>query len=233
MDSVRSVPRECAYPVMEVLDMADTDDATLELLRRAADGDERALTEALSVHRDRLKRMVRLRLNQRLKGRVDESDVVQDAMLDASRRLSDYVADPAVPFFLWLRTITGHKLIDLHRRHLGADKRNAALEISLHDGPWPAASSASLAAQLLGRLTSPSQGAIKVELRIRVQEALNALDPLDREVLALRHYEQLSNIEVAAELGLQIDRQQPLPEGPQEDQGYPRRRIGALLGLIG
>jgi RNA polymerase sigma-70 factor, ECF subfamily len=187
---------------MGVLEMAETDDATLELLRRAADGDQEALTEALSLHRDRLKRMVRLRLNQRLRGRIDESDVVQDVLLDASNRLDQYVANPDVPFFLWLRHIAGRKLIDMHRRHLGADKRDAALEISLHTGPYPAASSASLAAQLLGRLTSPSQGAMKGELRSRVQEALNALDPLDREVLALRHYEQLSNVEVAAELGI-------------------------------
>lgn len=182
--------------------MAETDDTDLELLSRAAEGDQAALTEALSLHRERLKRMVRLRLNQRLRGRIDESDIVQDVLLDASRRLKQYVADPDVPFFLWLRHIAGRKLIDVHRRHLGADKRDAALEVSLHSGPYPAASSASLAAQLLGRLTSPSQGAMRAELRIRVQEALNALDPLDREVLALRHYEQLSNIEVAAELGI-------------------------------
>ena len=194
---MRSPAQECACSCMGVLAMAETDDATLALLRRAADGDQEALTEVLSAHRERLKRMVRLRLNQRLKGRVDESDVLQDVLLDASRRLRDYVADPNGPFFLWLRHIAGRKLIDIHRRHLGADKRDAGLEISLHRGPYPAASSASLAAQLLGRLTSPTHGAMRAELRIRVQEALNSLDPLDREVLALRHYEQLSNVEVA------------------------------------
>ena len=181
--------------------MTDTNDTPLELLRRAADGDRDALSEALSVHRDRLKRMVRLRLDRRLQGRVDESDVVQDALLDASRRLSEYVVDPAVPFFLWLRHITGRKLVDIHRRHLGADKRDAALEISLH-GASPAASSASLAARLVGRLTSPSQAATRAELQLRVREALETLDPVDREVLALRHYEQLSNVEVAAVLGI-------------------------------
>jgi len=187
---------------MGTLEMSEIDNATLDLLRRAAAGDEAAMTEAFSAHRERLKRMVGLRLNHRLRGRVDESDVVQDVLLDASRRLPDYIDDPQVPFFLWLRHIAGRKLVDLHRRHLGAEKRDAALEISLHRGPYPAASSASLAAQLLGRLTSPSHGAMKAELRIRVQEALNALDPLDREVLALRHYEQLSNVEVAAELDI-------------------------------
>ncbi len=197
---MRSLAAECADSLMRVYTMADTEDTTLELLRRAIDGDSEALDEALSVHREQLKRMVRLRLNQLLRARVDESDVVQEVLLDASGRLQDYVSDPSVPYYLWLRQIAGRKLIDLHRRHLGAEKRDAALEVSLHAGAYPAASSASLAAQLLGKQTSPSQGAMRAEQRIRVEEALDALDPLDREVLALRHYEQLSNMEVATVL---------------------------------
>lgn len=181
--------------------MTEANDISLELLRRAADGDQDALSAALSLHRERLKRMVRLRLNRRLQGRVDESDIVQDALLDASRRLDEYVDDPTVPFFLWLRHITGRKLIDVHRWHLGADKRDAALEIS-NQGASPPASSACLAARLLGRLTSPSHAASRAELQLRVREALELLDPIDREVLALRHYEQLSNVEVAAVLGI-------------------------------
>lgn len=182
---------------MGLLEMAERDAESAELLQRAADGDQTALTEVLSVHRERLMRMVRLRLNPRLRGRVDESDVIQDALFDASRRLAEYVADPQLPLFLWLRQIVGRKLLDVHRRHLGAEKRDAALEISLNAGRDPAISSASLAAHLIGRLTSPSQAAMRAELRLRVQDALNSLDPLDREVLALRHYEQLSNLEVA------------------------------------
>ena len=173
-----------------------------DLLARAAAGDEKALTELFSRYRKRLKQMVRLRLNRRLQGRIDDSDVLQEAFLEAARRLPEYLADRPLPFFLWLRHLTGEKLIDAHRRHLGAKMRDAAQEVSLHRGPMPAASSASLAAQLLGRLTSPSQAAVKAETRLRVQEALNRMEPLDREVLALRHFEQLSNAEVAETLGL-------------------------------
>jgi RNA polymerase sigma-70 factor (ECF subfamily) len=173
-----------------------------DLLARAAAGDEKALTELFSRYRKRLKQMVRLRLNRRLQGRIDDSDVLQEAFLEAAKRLPEYLADRPLPFFLWLRHLAGEKLIDAHRRHLGAKMRDAAQEVSLHRGPMPAASSASLAAQLLGRLTSPSQAAIKAETRLRVQEVLNRMEPLDREVLALRHFEQLTNAEVAETLGL-------------------------------
>jgi RNA polymerase sigma-70 factor (ECF subfamily) len=173
-----------------------------DLLGLAAAGDQAALEELFSRYRKRLKRMVRLRLSRHLQGRLDDSDVLQEAYLEASKRLPDYLRDRPLPFFLWLRHITGQKLIDVHRRHLGAKMRDVGCEVSLHRGAMPAASSASLAAQLLGRLTSPSQAAVKAETRIRVQEALNGMDPLDREVLALRHFEQLSNAEVAQTLGI-------------------------------
>jgi RNA polymerase sigma-70 factor (ECF subfamily) len=141
--------------------------------------------------------MVRLRLNRQLQSRIDDSDILQEAYLEAAQRLPHYLAHRPLPFFLWLRHITGEKLIDAHRRHLGAQIRDAAQEISLHRGPMPAASSGSLAARLLGRLTSPSQAAIKAETRLRVQEVLNGMDPIDREILSLRHFEQLTNAEVA------------------------------------
>ena len=175
---------------------------TTDLLRLAADGDESALEALFSRYRTRLKKMVRLRLNQKIQSRIDDSDVLQEAFLEASQRLADYVREPKLPFFLWLRHITGLKLTELHRRHLGVQMRDAAREVSLHRGPIPAASSVSLAAQLLGRLTSPSQAAIKAEMRIRVQEVLNSMDPMDREVLALRHFEQLNNRETAQVLGI-------------------------------
>jgi RNA polymerase sigma-70 factor, ECF subfamily len=177
-------------------------DVSPELLRRAADGDQAALDDLLSPFRNRLKRMVRVRLNPRLQGRVDDSDVVQDALLEASQRLRQYLQGPGMPFFLWLRHITGQKLIDVHRRHLGRQKRDPSMEVSLHRGAWPLASCTSLAEQLLGRFSSPSQAAIKAEMRQRVQDALNSLEPLDREVLAMRHFEQLSNAETASALGI-------------------------------
>src|SRR5207302_4122976 len=109
---------------------------------------------------------------------------------------------PTLPFFLWLRHITGQKLITAHRQHLGAQVRDADREVSLYRGALPQASSMSLAAQLLGRLTAPSQAALRAELQIRVQETLNGMDPMDREVLTLRHFEMLTNAETAAVLGI-------------------------------
>ncbi|SRR5579871_5052658 len=181
--------------------MPDSEDLP-DLLDRAAAGDTAAVAELFSRYRKRLKRMVRLRLSRHLQGRLDDSDILQEALLEAAKRLPEYLKDKPLPFFLWLRHLTGEKLIDAHRRHLGAKMRNAAQEVSLHRGAMPAASSASLAAQLLGRLTSPSLAAIKAETRLRVQEVLNGMDPLDREILALRHFEQLNNTEVAATLGI-------------------------------
>ena len=183
--------------------MAEESTEIVELLDRAGRGDQDALTELFSRFRVRLKRMVRLRMNPRLLGRVDDSDVLQEAFLEIAKNLDDYLREPTMPFFLWLRHITGEKLIAVHRQHLGAKRRDAGREVSLHRGAMPPASTASLAAQLLGRLTSPSQAAIKAEMRIRLQEALNSMNPIDRETLALRHFEQLSNAETAQILGIQ------------------------------
>jgi RNA polymerase sigma-70 factor (ECF subfamily) len=181
----------------------DSDASELSsLLQRAATGDQEALSALFSRYRDRLKRMVHLRLSRRLQGRVDDSDVLQESFLDLSRRLQDYLQDPKLPFYLWLRHMTVLKLAEVHRRHLGTQLRAADREVSLHRGGLPQADSVSLAAQLLGKLTTPSQAAIKAELRVQVQEALNSMDPIDREVLALKHFEQLSTSEIAEVLGL-------------------------------
>jgi RNA polymerase sigma-70 factor, ECF subfamily len=186
---------------MEVAKMADPDEVN-DLLRRAAAGEEEPLRELFSRYRDRLKRMVHLRLSRRLAGRVDDSDVLQEAYLDAARRLDEYVRQPVLPFFLWLRQLTALKLAEVHRRHLGTQLRDADREVTLHRGGLPLADSVSLAAQLLGTLTTPSQAVIKAETRLLVQEALNSMDPIDREVLALKHFEQLSTAEIAEVLGL-------------------------------
>jgi RNA polymerase sigma-70 factor (ECF subfamily) len=118
------------------------------------------------------------------------------------RRLAEYLREPDMPFFLWLRFLTGQKLLEVRRRHLGTQARDAAREISLHQGAMPEASSACLAAQLLGKMTAPLQAAIRAEMKVRLQEALNSMDSLDREVLALRHFEQLDNTETAQVLGI-------------------------------
>jgi RNA polymerase sigma-70 factor, ECF subfamily len=174
----------------------------LELLRRAAAGDEQVLTDLFTRYRSRLKRLVRLRLDPRVQGRVDPSDVVQEAYLEVCQKLTDYLRAPTMPFFLWLRLLTGQKLALVHRQHLGVQARAAGREVSLYRGALPGASSEALAAQLLGKLTTPSRAAMKAELKIRIQEALNSMDALDREVLTLRHFEQLSNAETALVLGI-------------------------------
>ena len=171
-------------------------------LQRAAEGDEEALRALFATHRDRLKRMVHLRLSRRLVSRVDDSDVLQEAFAEGARKLPEYAREPNVPLFLWLRHLTALKLAEVHRRHLGTQLRDADREVTLHRGGLPLADSVSLAAQLLGTLTTPSQAVVKAETRLLVQEALNALDPIDREVLALKHFEQLSTAEIAEVLGL-------------------------------
>jgi RNA polymerase sigma-70 factor (ECF subfamily) len=176
---------------------------TVRLIELARAGDAAALNEMFSRHRDRLRRMVELRLDRRLLSRVDPSDVIQESYLDAVRRLDEYLADPRVPLFLWLRLVVGDRLRKLHRDHLGTQMRDAGRELSLYRDPLPAASSAALAAQLLGRLTSPTQAAVRAEQMLRVQEALNALDPIDREVICLRHFEGLSRAETAQVLGIE------------------------------
>lgn len=183
--------------------MNEHDDAAVQdLVNRAAGGEEPALAALFDRYRGRLRQMVRLRLDRRLQGRIDASDVLQEAYLDLSRKLPEYAGKASLPFFLWLRLVTAERLLRIHRRHLGAAMRNAGREVSIHRGAMPAAGSVSLAAQLLGRLTSASRAAARSELQRLLQEALDAMEPIDREVIALRHFEELSNDETAAVLNL-------------------------------
>ncbi|QDV39189.1 sigma-70 family RNA polymerase sigma factor [Tautonia plasticadhaerens] len=175
---------------------------TTALLDRLRSGDRAALAALFDRHRDRLRRMVELRLDPRLRGRLDASDVLQEAYLDLARDLPSYLAEADLPPLLWLRWHVGRRLTTLHRQHLGTRMRDADREISLYRGALPEASSAALASMLLGRLTSPTQAAQRAERLLRVQEALNSLEPIDREVLALRHFEQLDRTETAAALGI-------------------------------
>jgi RNA polymerase sigma-70 factor (ECF subfamily) len=175
-----------------------------DLLARAHAGDERALADLFARYRARLQRMIRLRLDRRLSGRVDPSDVLQDAYVEVHKRFADYRAQrqDRLPFYLWIRLVTGQKLIDVHRHHLGTKMRDAGQEVSLYRGALPQATSISLAAHLLGKMTTATQAAVRAEHKLLVQEALNSMDPLDREVLVLRHFEQLSNDETALSLGI-------------------------------
>jgi RNA polymerase sigma-70 factor, ECF subfamily len=168
-----------------------------DLLEAARKGDENALAVLVERHRERLERMVQLRMDRRLQGRVDPADVVQEAYLAVRGKFAQYKTDQRLPFFLWLRLEVGQKLVDLHRFHLGVQMRDAGQEVSLHRGALPQVTSVSLAEHLLGKLTTASRAAMRAELKIRVQEALNIMDPHDREVLVLRHFEELSNAEAA------------------------------------
>ncbi len=165
-------------------------------------GGRQALAALFDRYRDRLRRMVELRIDAHVRARLDSSDVLQEAFLDVDRDLEAYLADPKLPPLLWLRLHVGRRLTTLHRQHLGTKMRDAGMEISLYRDALPEASSAALASMLLGKHTSPTQAALRAERLLRVQEALNTLDPIDREVLALRHFEQLSRTETAEVLGI-------------------------------
>jgi RNA polymerase sigma-70 factor (ECF subfamily) len=177
--------------------MTGNSSETNRVLEQAAQGDAQVFGALLSRHQPRLRRMIALRLDRRLQGRIDPSDVIQEAYLEASARLAEYLRNPSMPFFLWLRFLTGQKLVTLHRHHMGVKMRDANQQVALNHGSFPEASSVVLAAQLLDNDTRPSEAAIRAEMKVRVQEALDDMDPLDREVLALRHFEQLSRAEIA------------------------------------
>jgi RNA polymerase sigma-70 factor (ECF subfamily) len=173
------------------------------LASRLRGGDTKALAEFFDRHRDRLGRLVSFRLSPRLLGRVDVDDVLQEAYLAAASRLRHFVERPDGSLFVWVRLVVLQTLTDLHRQHLGAKMRDAEREVSLQAGSWARSTSAPLAAQLLGSLTSPSQAAMRVESAAQLQTALEALADTDREILALRHFEELSNQEAAEVLGIE------------------------------
>jgi RNA polymerase sigma-70 factor (ECF subfamily) len=147
--------------------------------------------------------MVALRIDRRLRGRVDPSDILQEAYLDATKRIASYADEsPPMPFFLWLRFLTSQRLLEAHRHHLGAKMRAAGREVCVHGRSMPGAASECLAAQVLGRLTSPDAAAIRGELKRQLRAALDEMDDIDREVLSLRHFEELDNNETALVLGI-------------------------------
>jgi RNA polymerase sigma-70 factor (ECF subfamily) len=173
-----------------------------ELIARVMQGDRDALAQLFSMHRDRLWRMVTFRMDPRLHGRVDADDVLQEAWLAAVQRLNNFLVDASRSIFVWFRLITAQTLVDVHRRHLGAQKRSAGAEFSIDQG-WAADStSSSLSFHLMDHLTTPSEAAVREETSRKLNEALSGMRELDREVLALRHFEQLTNREAARVLGI-------------------------------
>ncbi|MBX9791192.1 MAG: sigma-70 family RNA polymerase sigma factor [Pirellulales bacterium] len=175
---------------------------TAELLARARDGDAAAVERLLAGHREALRRMVQLRMDPALARRVDSSDVVQEVLIEANRRLTDYLARPAMPFALWLRSMARDRLIDAHRRHREAARRSLDREQPLAGGDDSSTAALQPGAWLADRELTPAAAALQAEAARRFQEALAQLDETDREVLLMRHFEQLSNQEVATALGL-------------------------------
>ena len=147
---------------------------------------EEAVAELFGNYREKLLRMIAYRLDSRIIGKVDGEDILQDAFVETARRIQDYLDQPSVPFFVWLRQITKQVLIDTHRRYLGAKMRDVNQEVGLFHGGSADTSSSGLAAQLADSLTSPSQFAVREEMVAELRAALDELDELDREVLVLR-----------------------------------------------
>jgi RNA polymerase sigma-70 factor (ECF subfamily) len=185
---------------MVILMTEDSDDfrAHLDALKK---GDGEALATLFSLYRERLRRMVELRLDARLRGRVSPSDILQESYIGALQRLSHYQASTDIPLFVWLRSVTMQRLIDAHRRHLGGQARDASREVRLGEVEAIEARSGEIAA-LFANATSPSLAARRGEIQALLRDALEQLDAIDREVLVLRHFEQMSNHEAAAALSI-------------------------------
>lgn len=182
--------------------MNPAEDQLDPLIQRMVKGDEAALAQLFSLYRERLWRIVNFRLDRRLQGRVDPDDVLQEAYMNAVQRMDRFLYDHPRSFLIWIRMIVTQTLVDVHRRHIGTQKRDASRDVSIQ-GRWsPALTSYSLSFHLLGHLTSPSQAALRTELSEQIDLALSGMSDIDREVLALRHFEELSNLETAQLLGL-------------------------------
>ena len=175
---------------------------TQELLQHAGRGEPEAVNRLLDRHRQSLRRMVHLRLDRALARRVDASDVVQDVLLEASRRLDEYIRDPKLPFHLWLRQLAKDRIVDMHRRHRAAQRRSIEREQPLAVAGNGERSALDLAAQLRDHELTPAAANIRRELEQRFLTALDSLSDEDREIILMRHYEQLGNSEVAAALGV-------------------------------
>lgn len=202
--------------------MWPTDQKTAELLVGAKNGDGDAVNQLLDRHRDALRRIVQLRLDAKIQRRIDVSDVVQDVLVEANRRLQDYLGNPAMPFHLWLRQIAQDRIIDAHRRHRGSAKRSVDRERPLAAPAADDRSTMELAAQICDPQMTPAALATQHELAQCVERALAKLNDQDCEIIVMRHHEQLSNQEAAQALGL---------SEPAVSMRYLRalRRLRALL----
>ena len=181
--------------------MASNESETQQLLEQAKQGDAAAVERLLTAHREPLRRMIGLRLDPALAARVDASDIVQDVLLEAHKRLQDYLRKPAMPFHLWLRHIAKDHIIDAHRHERKAQRRSVDREQSMNANR-PGESSLDWAAQFFDQERTPASAAIQQEMERKVQSAIGQLDEGDREIILMRYVEQLSNQDVADTLGL-------------------------------
>ncbi len=186
-------------PVVYFNTMWPNSSETQQLILAARDGNSDARNQLLERHRDALRRMVGLRMDRALQRRVDASDIVQDVLVEANRRLTEYLASSGMPFQLWLRHLARDRMIDAHRRHHAA-RRNVAREQPLEAAPHGDQSAFDLAALVRDRELTPAAAATHHELERRFQAAIETLDDADREVVLMRHFEQLSNKDVALTL---------------------------------
>ena len=175
---------------------------TQNLLANARQGDRAAVNRLLERHRVSLKKLIQLRLDRKIARRVDASDVVQDVLMEANTRLQDYLADPRMPFHLWLRQLAQDRMIDVYRRHRGAQRRSLDREQSIAAPQFSDQSGFDLMGQLADHELTPAAASIRKELEARFVTALDQLEDEDREIVLMRHFEQLGNSEVADALGL-------------------------------
>ncbi|MCA9117430.1 MAG: sigma-70 family RNA polymerase sigma factor [Planctomycetaceae bacterium] len=175
---------------------------TQQLLREAGTGDQQAINALLEKHRNSLRQLIQLRLDRAVSRRVDASDVVQDVLLEASNRLGQFIEDGRMPFHLWLRQLAKDRMIDMHRRHRGAQRRSVDRERSLEASRQVDDSLRGMMVQLVDPELTPAAASLRRELEDRFLAALDQLPEDDRDILLMRHYEQLGNSEVAQALGL-------------------------------
>jgi len=174
-----------------------------ECLKRLKEGDPSALGELFSEHQQRLLHIIRVRMDRRLTARIDPEDVLQEVFLDASARVRHFVDEHSGSLFIWLRMITNQTMANLYRRHLDTQMRDARRDVSINTGKTHENPTRPIAMQLIGHLTSPSKAAIRQESIEKLERAIDELKPMDREAIALRHFELLDNKEVAEVLGIQ------------------------------
>ncbi|QDT08501.1 sigma-70 family RNA polymerase sigma factor [Planctomycetes bacterium K23_9] len=185
------------------LNMTDSNEPSDRQVREMRAGNQQALAEVFSLYTQRLRQIIRFRLDYRLANRISDSDVLQESFIAAARRLEHFETQADMPAFLWLRLITQQQLVDLHRQHLQAEMRDVRKEVSLPGHSPSPHTSLAIAAQLAGRNTAVSEVMSRGERIEKLEAALNQMDEIDREVIALRHFEELSNIETAKVLNIE------------------------------